>query len=77
MLLIQVEHGEVQAWVAELVASGLSPSHVRDAVGVRDRRSRSPFAIAARAARERPADYLRTSEAIIHPLTREETLAAQ
>lgn len=30
-----------------------------------------------RAARERPADYLRTSEAIIHALIREETLAAQ
>jgi len=34
MPLIQVEHGEVQAWVAGLVASGLSPSHVRDTVGV-------------------------------------------
>jgi hypothetical protein len=32
--LIHVEHGEVQAWVACLVASGLSPSHVRDVVGV-------------------------------------------
>jgi hypothetical protein len=49
VLLIQVEHGEVQAWVAGLVASSLSPSHVRDTVGVlagvlglavRDRRSR-------------------------------------
>jgi hypothetical protein len=49
VLLIQVEHGEVQAWVAGPVASGLSPSHVRDTVGVlagvlglavRDRRAR-------------------------------------
>jgi hypothetical protein len=32
--LTLVEHGEVQAWVAGLVASGLSPSHVRDTVGV-------------------------------------------
>lgn len=32
--LTDVEHGEVQAWVAELVASGLSPSHVRDVLGV-------------------------------------------
>jgi hypothetical protein len=54
-LLIQVEHGEVQAWVAGLVASGLSPSHVRDTVGVlagvlglavrdrRPRRARTPL----------------------------------
>ena len=34
MPLIQVEHREVQAWVAGLVASGLSPSHVRDTVRV-------------------------------------------
>jgi integrase len=32
--LTHVEHGEVQAWVAGLVASGLSPSHIRDVVGV-------------------------------------------
>jgi integrase len=32
--LTRVEHGDVQAWVADLVASGLSPSHVRDVLGV-------------------------------------------
>lgn len=32
--LTRVEHGDVQAWVAGLVAAGLSPSHVRDVVGV-------------------------------------------
>jgi integrase len=32
--LTRVEHGDVQTWVAGLVASGLSPSHVRDLVGV-------------------------------------------
>jgi integrase len=32
--LSSVEHGDVQAWVASLVASGLSPSHVRDIAGV-------------------------------------------
>lgn len=32
--LAHVEHGAVQAWVAGLVTSGLSPSHVRDIVGV-------------------------------------------
>lgn len=32
--LTRVEHGDVQAWVASLVASGMSPSHVRDVVGV-------------------------------------------
>jgi hypothetical protein len=56
VLLIHVEHGEVQAWVAGLVASSLSPSHVRDTVGVLTGVLGSPFAIAARAARERPAD---------------------
>jgi integrase len=34
VLLTRVEHGDVQTWVANLVASGLSPSHVRDIVGV-------------------------------------------
>jgi integrase len=34
MPLTRVEHGDVQAWVAGLVASGLSPSHVRDVLGV-------------------------------------------
>ena len=32
--LAEVEVGAVQAWVAKLVAAGLSPSHVRDIVGV-------------------------------------------
>ncbi len=32
--LTRVEHGDVQMWVAGLVASGRSPSHVRDLVGV-------------------------------------------
>jgi integrase len=32
--LTHVEHGDVQSWVAGLVASGLSPSHIRDVVGV-------------------------------------------
>ncbi len=32
--LTRVEHGDVQTWVAGLVASRLSPSHVRDLVGV-------------------------------------------
>jgi integrase len=31
---LRIEHGDIQAWVAELVASGLSPSHVRDVHGV-------------------------------------------
>lgn len=32
--LARIEHGDVQAWVAGLVAGGLSPSHVRDVLGV-------------------------------------------
>lgn len=32
--LTRVEHGGIQTWVAGMVASGLSPSHVRDIVGV-------------------------------------------
>lgn len=32
--LTHIEHGDVQAWVAGLVALDLSPSHVRDIVGV-------------------------------------------
>ena len=32
--LARAEHGDVQTWVAGLVASGLSPSHVRDVLGV-------------------------------------------
>ena len=61
MLLIQVEHGEVQAWVAGLVASGLSPVTSGTRSACSPACWGSPFAIAARAARERPADYLRTS----------------
>lgn len=34
MPLTRVEHGDIQTWVAGMVASGLSPSHVRDVVGV-------------------------------------------
>lgn len=33
-MLTRVEHGEVQAWVAEMVASGLSAGHVRKVHGV-------------------------------------------
>jgi integrase len=32
--LPRTEHGDIQAWIADLVASGLSPSHVRDVHGV-------------------------------------------
>lgn len=32
--LTRVDHGDVQSWIATLVASGLSASHVRDVVGV-------------------------------------------
>ncbi|MEP7180138.1 MAG: hypothetical protein ABI775_13710, partial [Pseudonocardiales bacterium] len=32
--LTRVEHGDVQAWVAQLVASGLSAGHVRKVHGV-------------------------------------------
>lgn len=32
--LVQVEHGDVQAWVAQLVGSGMSPGHARKVHGV-------------------------------------------
>jgi len=32
--LTKVEHGDVQAWIANLVASGLGPSHIRAVLGV-------------------------------------------
>ncbi|MBO0841257.1 MAG: hypothetical protein J2O49_10620 [Sciscionella sp.] len=34
MPLAHVEHGEVQVWVAQLVASGLSAGHVRKVHGM-------------------------------------------
>ena len=71
--LTRVEHGEVQAWVAQLVASGLSAGHVRKVHGVlsgilslavRDRRLPANPAIGVDLprVRERPRRYLSATQ---------------
>lgn len=71
--LTRVEHGEVQAWVAQLVASGLSAGHVRKVHGVlsgilslavRDRRlpSNPALGVDLPHTRERPRRYLTATE---------------
>lgn len=67
--LVQVEHGDVQAWVAQLVSTGMSPGHARKVHGVlsgvlslavRDRRLPANPAIGVDLPhlRERPRRYL-------------------
>lgn len=71
--LIHVEHGDVQAWVAQLVASGLSAGHVRKihgvlsgilALAVRDRRlpSNPALAVDLPRGRERQRRYLTAAQ---------------
>jgi integrase len=71
--LTRVEHGDVQAWVAQLVASGLSAGHVRKVHGVlsailslavRDRRlpSNPALGVDLPRTRERPRRYLTAAQ---------------
>jgi integrase len=71
--LTRVEHGDVQAWVADLVASGLSAGHVRKCssvlsgvlrLAVRDRRlpSNPALGVDLPRVRERKRKYLTASQ---------------